>query len=277
MGTGGSARRRQGGGSVDSAEAIRVLGQLGQRSTLFRWLFDHYDEIQREIGAVRPGVPWAQYCGYLEELGLTLAGGERITPRGAAQTWYRLRKEKGRLAALDAAEEAAREARRQERERLRRFDMPPLAVDQPPRAPPTTPLPVRSRPGAPATPAAAGVGEPTEATRIGWGSPSVSRMTPSDRQMPGGPPPIGGWEEKLVWEDFTVALEGEPFDLRLMIDLSSQRDVKRPWRVGDVSPQEQARAFQAYLADRYEDWLQGRKGYSANQIDRTWRKYLGTY
>ena len=102
-------------------------------------------------------------------------------------------------------------------------------------------------------------------------------MTPSDRPMPGGPPPIGGWEEKLGWEDFTVELEGEPFDLRLMIDLNSQRDVKRPWRVGDVSPEEQARAFQAYLADRYEDWLQGRKGYSANQIDRTWRKYLGTY
>ena len=116
MGTGGSARRRQGGGSVDSAEAIRVLGQLGQRSTLFRWLFDHYDGNSTRDWGRRPGVPWAQYCGYLEGLGLTLAGGERITPRGAAQTWYRLRKEKARLAALEAAEEAAREARRQEQE-----------------------------------------------------------------------------------------------------------------------------------------------------------------
>ena len=40
-------------------------------------------------------------------------------------------------------------------------------------------------------------------------------LTPSDRPMPGGPVPIGGWEERLSWEDLTIILDNEPFDLRL--------------------------------------------------------------
>ena len=30
-----------------------------------------------------------------------------------------------------------------------------------------------------------------------------------------------------------------------------------------------------YLIDRFKSWRKDRRGYSANQIDRTWRKYLG--
>ena len=54
-----------------------------------------------------------------------------------------------------------------------------------------------------------------------------------------------------------------------------QRDAARPWRLGDVSPEDEVRSFQGYLIDRFKSWRKDRRGYSANQIDRTWRKYLG--
>ena len=63
----------------------------------------------------------------------------------------------------------------------------------------------------------AAVGGPTEATRIGWTTPAAMTLTPSDRPMPGGPVPIGGWEERLSWEDLAVILDNEPFDLRLVL------------------------------------------------------------
>src|SRR6202034_1197328 len=52
--------------------------------------------------------------------------------------------------------------------------------------------------------------QPTEATRIGWTTPAAMTLTPSDRPMPGGPVPIGDWEEHLSWKDLTVILDNEP-------------------------------------------------------------------
>ena len=140
-------------------------------------------------------------------------------------------KKKARLAALEAQAEAVRDARREadpRRNMPSRFkgSFPAALADrQPPLATTSStakPLAMNSVPRGLKAGVPAAVGEPTEATRIGWTSPAAMTLTPSDRPMPGGPVPIGGWEERLSWEDLTIILDNEPFDLRLVLDPESQ-------------------------------------------------------
>jgi len=280
QGGGGSSKPK----GVGHEEIVTLARRPPRHSSLFWYLFDQHDELIEAKKQSGLGIPWESMLPRFAALNLTLWKGKAITLRGAEQTFLRVQKKKARLAALEAQAGAEHEARR---EADPRRNMPsrftgsfpaPLADRQPPLAttsstakpPAMNSVPRGLKAGVPAA-----VGEPTEATRIGWTSPAAMTLTPSDRPMPGGPVPIGGWEERLSWEDLTIIFENEPFDLRLLLDPESQRDAARPWRLGDVSPEGEVRSFQGYLIDRFKSWRKDRRGYSANQIDRTWRKYLG--
>ena len=276
-------------------EVLKRVARPAWRSPLFWWLLEHHDALRRDEAETGCGVPWRELCVDFVGLGITLADGRPVKPATARITWQRVRKEVVRVEERRARERAEREARRAadpRRNMPSRFtgSFPaPLADRQPPRvnARPLARVDTRPLRPPPKPAAAAGSGltampggpvvtsEPTEATRIGWSTPAAMTLTPSDRPMPGGPVPIGGWEERLSWEDVTIILDNEPFDLRLVLDPESQRDAARPWRLGDVSPEDEVRSFQGYLIDRFKSWRKDRRGYSANQIDRTWRKYLG--
>jgi hypothetical protein len=264
-------------------EVLKRVARPAWRSPLFWWLVEHHDAVRRDEAETGRGVPWRELCVDFVGMGITLADGRPVKPATAKKIWQRVRKEVVRVEERRAQERAEREARRAadpQQNMPSRFtgSFPaPLADRQPPLAttsstakPPAMNIQRGLKAGVPAA-----VGGPTEATRIGWTTPAAMTLTPSDRPMPGGPVPIGGWEERLSWEDVTIILDNEPFDLRLVLDPESQRDAARPWRLGDVSPEDEVRSFQGYLIDRFKSWRKDRRGYSANQIDRTWRKYLG--
>ena len=83
-----------------------------RRSSLFWWLFDHYDELIEEKGLSALGFSWKSMCAGFVELELSLVGGAPDYQERAGKTWQRVRKEKARLAALEAKAEAEREVGR---------------------------------------------------------------------------------------------------------------------------------------------------------------------
>src|SRR5271163_2616437 len=87
---------------------IAAAHRSPRRSSLFWWLFDHYDELIEAKGLSALGLPWKSICAVFSELELSLVGGAPITAERASKTWQRVRKEKARLAALEAKAEAER-------------------------------------------------------------------------------------------------------------------------------------------------------------------------
>ena len=87
---------------------IAAAHRSPRRSSLFWWLFDHYDELIEAKGLSALGFPWKSMCAGFFELELSLVDGAAITPERASKTWQRVRKEKARLAALEAKADAER-------------------------------------------------------------------------------------------------------------------------------------------------------------------------
>ena len=161
-----------------------------------------------------------------------------------------MRKEKARLAALEAKAEAERAF---QRARDPRQNMPsrftgsftaPLSDRQPPR--------VDARPLPP---------PPAMAAEV------ESELT----VMPGGPVLTGGPEELLPASEFTVIFEGKPLDLRLFIGPEDPR----PWDLPEFSEEDRIRVMKVHLKMRFESWRRERGRSQSNRVDREWRKRLG--
>ena len=176
--------------------------------------------------------------------------GASITPERASKTWQRVRKEKARLATLEAKAEAERAF---QRARDPRQNMPsrftgsfraPLSDRQPPR------VDVRPLPPPPAMAAEV-----------------ESELT----VMPGGPVLTGGPEELLPASEFTVIFEGKPLDLRLFIGPEDPR----PWDLPEFSDEDRIRVMKVHLKMRFESWRRERGRSQSNRVDREWRKRLG--
>jgi len=252
MSEGGEGSRKPKGAGLGRDAVVAVARRSPRRSSLFWWLFDHYDELIEAKGLSALGLSWKSMCAGFVELELSLVGGVAITPERASKTWQRVRKEKARLAALKAKAEAERAF---ERMRDPRRNMPsrftgsfpaPLADRQPPRVderPPPLPPP-------PAVPAAVGSGLTV---------------------MPGGPVLTGGPEERLPAEEFTVIFEGEPLDLRLFV----WPDDARPWDLPEFTAEQRIRVMKKNLKMRFESWVRERRSSPNNRVDKEWRKRLG--
>jgi hypothetical protein len=229
---------------------IAAAHRSPRRSSLFWWLFDHYDELIEAKGLSALGLPWKSWCAVFSELELSLVGGAPITAERASKTWQRVRKEKARLAVLEAKAEAERAF---QRARDPRQNMPsrftgsfpaPLSDRQPPR--------VDARPLPP---------PPAMAAEVG------SELT----VMPGGPVLTGGPEERLPAADFTIMFEGEPLDLRLFIGPGDPR----PWDLPEFNEEQRIRVMKKHLKMRFDSWRRERGGSRSNRVDREWRKRLG--
>jgi hypothetical protein len=229
---------------------IAAAHRSPRRSSLFWWLFDHYDELIEAKGLSALGLPWKSMCAVFSELELSLVGGAPITAERASKTWQRVGKEKARLAALEAKAEAERAF---QRARDPRQNMPsrfsgsfpaPLSDRQPPR--------VDARPLPP---------PPAMAAEVG------SELT----VMPGGPVLTGGPEERLPAADFTIMFEGEPLDLRLFIGPNDPR----PWDLPEFNEEQRIRVMKKHLKMRFDSWRRERGGSRSNRVDKEWRKRLG--
>ncbi|MCW2318580.1 hypothetical protein M2322_004149 [Rhodoblastus acidophilus] len=134
-----SDRQRSSKRSIDNL--LQLVVRSDQRSSLFWWLFEHYDELRRAEAESRLGIPWRRFCKEFPALGITVVGGKPVTRQNAAQTWQRVRKEVARLEQRRARELAEQEARRAadpRRNMPSRFGKnfspgPPLSDVQPPR------------------------------------------------------------------------------------------------------------------------------------------------
>jgi hypothetical protein len=232
---------------------IAAAHRSPRRSSLFWWLFDHYDELIEAKGLSALGLPWKSMCAVFGELELSLVGGAPITAERASKTWQRVRKEKARLAALEAKAEAehafqrARDPRQNMPSRFSGSFTAPLSDRQPPRV---------DRRALPLPP------PPAPATEVGSG------LT----VMPGGPVLTGGPEERLPAAEFTIIFEGEPLDLRLFIH---PKDDPRPWDLAEFNEEQRVRVMKKHLKMRFESWRTERGGSRNNRIDREWRKRLG--
>jgi hypothetical protein len=247
------------GAALGKDAIVAVARRSPRRSSLFWWLFDHYDELIEEKGLSALGFSWKSMCAGFVELELSLVGGAPITPERAGKTWQRVRKEKARLAALEAKAEAARAF---ERARDPRRNMPsrftgsfpaPLSDRQPPPAPP---------PPSRASPPRAG----TAVAIVGNGAKGGAI-----RLMPGDPVLTGGFEDKLPAEFFTVECKGEPLDIRLFIRPGEERS----WELPGVDEVGWARVLKQRLLARFDSWVSDRVGDPNNPIDVEWRKRLG--
>jgi hypothetical protein len=179
-------------------------------------------------------------------------GGAAVTPERASKTWQRVRKEKARLAALEAKAEAerafqrARDPRRNMPSRFTRSYPAPLADRQPLR------VDVRPLPPPPK---------------------AVAEVRSGLTVMPGGSVLTGGPEERLPAQPFTVFFEGEPIDLRLFIVPGEPR----PWDLPEFNEEQRTRVMIMNLKARFESWIQDRGGGRNNRIDRELRKRFGRY
>jgi len=231
-------------------EAILALARRSPRhSSLFWFLFDQHDQLIEAKKQSGLGIPWESMLPRFAALNLTLCNGKAVTPKGARQTFLRVRKEKARLAALEAKAEAERAF---QRARDPRQNMPsrftgtftaPLSDHQPPR------VDLRQLP------------PPSMAAEVG------SELT----VMPGGPVLTGGPEELLPASEFTIIFEGEPLDLRLFIWPNDPR----PWDLPEFNDEQRIRVMKKHLKMRFESWRRERGGSRTNRVDKEWRKRLG--
>jgi hypothetical protein len=251
MSEAGEVSRKPESAKGAALEAILALARRSPRhSSLFWYLFDQHDELIEAKKDSGLGIPWESMLPRFGALNLTLCNGKAVTPKGARQTFLRVRKKKARLAALEAKAEVERAF---QRVRDPRQNMPsrfkgtftaPLADHQPPR--------VDLRPLPP---------PPTVAAEVG------SELT----VMPGGPVLTGGPEELLPASEFTVMFEGKPLDLRLFIGPEDPR----PWDLPEFSDEDRIRVMKVHLKMRFESWRRERGGSRSNRVDREWRKRLG--
>ena len=229
---------------------IALVRRPPRHSSLFWWLFDQHDELieQKELAGLDSiGIHVAGFVA----LELSLVGRSGYAG-SASKTWQRVRKEKARLAALEAQAEAERAS---QRDRDPRRNMPsrftrsfpaPLADRQPLR------VDVRPLPSPPK---------------------AVAEVRSGLTVMPGGSVLTGGPEERLPAQPFTVFFEGEPIDLRLFIVPGEPR----PWDLPEFNEEQRTRVMIMNLKARFESWIQDRGGGRNNRIDRELRKRFGRY
>jgi len=89
-----------------------IVARPSRRSTLFWWLLENHDALVEAEVSTGLGLPWRELCAQFEALGLTSVDGGAVGRELAKKTWQRVRKEKKRLAARQAAAEAERAERR---------------------------------------------------------------------------------------------------------------------------------------------------------------------
>jgi hypothetical protein len=252
MSQGGDGSWKPKGAGLGREAVIAVVRRSPRRSSLFWWLFDHYDELIEQKGLSAVGFDWKFMCAGFVDLELSLVGGAAVTPERASKTWQRVRKEKARLAALEAKAEAerafqrARDPRRNMPSRFTGSFPAPLADRQPPRVD-VRPFPLPPKP--------------------------VAEVGSGLTVMPGGPVLTGGPEELLPPERFIVFFEGEPVDLRLFIVAGEPR----PWDLPEFGEEDKIRVMIMNLQMRFESWIQDRGGGRNNRIDKELRKRFGKY
>jgi hypothetical protein len=229
---------------------VAVARRSPRHSSLFWFLFDQHDQLIEAKKHSGLGIPWESMLPLFAALNLTLCKGKAVTPKGARQTFLRVRKEKARLAALESKAEAERAF---QRARDPRQNMPSRFTGSF-----TAPLSDRQSPRVDARPLPT---PPAMATEV------ESELT----VMPGGPVLTGGPEELLPASEFTVMFEGKPLDLRLFIGPEDPR----PWDLPEFSDEDRIRVMKVHLKMRFESWRRERGGSRSNRVDREWRKRLG--
>ncbi len=214
------------------AAAVAVAARSPRRSSLFWWLFDNHDELIGAKGQSRLGLSWKAMCPVFAELNLSLGADAPITPAGARQTWWRVRKEKARLRALEAEAEAERLMGREHDPRgtapsriSGRYE-PPLAEASPQRS--DAPI---SRP------------------------PSVT-LAATVRPGDASEPPM------------IEMFEGEPLDLNFFI----VPGVAEPWDDPEYGPEVRFRIKGEMLRMRFENWKRERVSDPYNRVDRARRR-----
>jgi hypothetical protein len=73
----------------DTKAILRTIERSDQRSTLFWWMVDHYDEM---VGAAkRRRISWGAFCAEAAKQGLTDTRGHPPSEANARKTWSRAR------------------------------------------------------------------------------------------------------------------------------------------------------------------------------------------
>lgn len=73
----------------DTRAILRTIAQSEQRSTLFRWMVEHHDELVEASSQDR--IHWASFCAEASKRGLTDTQGNPPTMATARKTWTRAR------------------------------------------------------------------------------------------------------------------------------------------------------------------------------------------
>jgi hypothetical protein len=122
----------------DLSRLERVLAVSPRaRSPLFRWLLDHFDEVQRLVR--RYGKNWTAMAAGLTEIGVTRRNGTPVSPDSLRKTWKQ----------VHALETARRKDEAAVARRLLSKEPPGEAAPSPPPAPSSEPefKPARLRSG----------------------------------------------------------------------------------------------------------------------------------
>jgi len=101
--------------SSDRKGKERILQMVARpkvRSSLFWWLLEHHDDLVEAEGEAGLGLRWKELCVEFAQLGLSDVNGKAATEQTAQKTWWRVRKERARLAARRAAADAEQAAKR---------------------------------------------------------------------------------------------------------------------------------------------------------------------
>ena len=75
--------------SKDSKAILRTLERSDQRSPLFWWMVEHFDEITAR--SQRGRISWASFCAEVSRQGLTDRDGQPPADATARKTWERVR------------------------------------------------------------------------------------------------------------------------------------------------------------------------------------------
>jgi hypothetical protein len=219
----------KGSGGAGRNSALAVAARSPRRSSLFWWLFDNHDGLVEASAPGALGISWKAMCPVFTELNLTLAEGVPITPERARQTWWRVRKEKARRRALEAAAQAEQAIRR---------------AQDPRRNMPSRMSGKYEAPLAEVTPRRAIV-EPRQIRPVEKASPSTLGEASTDPSL-------------------IVMFQGETLDLNLFVCAG----VKEPWEDSEFSHEEQHRIKVAMLKLRFENWKTERVLDPNNRVDR---------
>jgi hypothetical protein len=83
---------------LDIDAVVKAVTRPNERSTLFRWLYEHHDELVEAVKGKR--IIWRAFCALFADAGLVNGNGRTPTERTARETWYRVRREVARQAAI---------------------------------------------------------------------------------------------------------------------------------------------------------------------------------